>query len=404
MNLNNRIKLSTMMFLEFFIWGAWFVTMGTYLGKNLLSDGVQIGSAYSTQSLGAIIAPFIIGLIADRFFAAQKILGFLHLMGGILLWFASTALNFESFFPFVLGYMIAYMPTLALVNSISFKQMTDPGKEFPSIRVFGTIGWIVAGILIGLLNWEQGGNLVMTFKMASIASIILGLFSFALPHTPPAKKGEKTSFGDIIGLDAIGLLKNKSYLLFFLASVAICIPLAFYYNFTNPFLNEVGMKSAAGIQSLGQVSETLFMILMPLFFVRLGVKKMLAIGMIAWVVRYLFFAFGNAESNYWMLIGGIVLHGICYDFFFVTGQIYTDRLAGERFKSAAQGFITLATYGVGMLFGSIISGMVVDKYAGQGGHDWHSIWVIPAGIAALVTLLFLLFFKDNNKPATETAN
>ncbi|MDR6786374.1 nucleoside transporter [Pedobacter africanus] len=404
MNLNNRIKLSTMMFLEFFIWGAWFVTMGTYLGKNLLSDGVQIGSAYSTQSLGAIIAPFIIGLIADRFFAAQKILGFLHLLGGILLWFASTALNFESFFPFVLGYMIAYMPTLALVNSISFKQMTDPGKEFPSIRVFGTIGWIVAGILIGMLNWEQGGNLVMTFKMASIASIILGLFSFALPHTPPAKKGEKTSFGDIIGLDAIGLLKNKSYLLFFLASVAICIPLAFYYNFTNPFLNEVGMKSAAGIQSLGQVSETLFMILMPLFFVRLGVKKMLAIGMIAWVIRYLFFAFGNAESNYWMLIGGIVLHGICYDFFFVTGQIYTDRLAGERFKSAAQGFITLATYGVGMLFGSIISGMVVDKYAGQGGHDWHSIWVIPAGIAALVTLLFLLFFKDNNKPASETAN
>jgi len=404
MNLNNRIKLSTMMFLEFFIWGAWFVTMGTYLGKNLLSDGVQIGSAYSTQSLGAILAPFIIGLIADRFFAAQKILGFLHLTGGILLWFASTALNFESFFPFVLGYMIAYMPTLALVNSISFKQMKDPGKEFPSIRVFGTIGWIIAGLVIGWLNWEQGGNLVMTFKMASVASIILGLFSFILPHTPPAKKGEKTSFGDIIGLDAIGLLKNKSYLLFFLASVAICIPLAFYYNFTNPFLNEAGMKSAAGVQSLGQVSETLFMLLMPLFFVRLGVKKMLAIGMIAWIVRYLFFAYGNADANYWMLIGGIVLHGICYDFFFVTGQIYTDRLAGERFKSAAQGFITLATYGVGMLIGSIISGMVVDKYAVTGGHDWYHIWIIPAGIAAVVAILFLLFFKDSNKPTSEIAD
>jgi nucleoside transporter len=404
MNLNNRIKLSTMMFLEFFIWGAWFVTMGTYLGKNLLSDGVQIGSAYSTQSLGAIIAPFIIGLIADRFFAAQKILGFLHLAGGILLWFASTSLNFESFFPFILGYMIAYMPTLALVNSISFKQMTDPGKEFPSIRVFGTIGWIIAGLAIGWLNWEQEGNLVMTFKMASIASIILGLFSFMLPHTPPAKKGEKTSFGDIIGLDAIGLLKNKSYLLFFIASVAICIPLAFYYNFTNPFLNEVGMKSAAGVQSLGQVSETLFMLLMPLFFVRLGVKKMLAIGMFAWVVRYLFFAFGNADTNYWMLIGGIVLHGICYDFFFVTGQIYTDKLAGERFKSAAQGFITLATYGVGMLFGSIISGMVVDKYVVEGGHDWHNIWIIPASIAAVVVVLFLLLFKDKNKTTSEAVN
>lgn len=398
MNPTIRVKLSFMMFLEFFIWGAWFVTMGTYLGKNLLSNDVQIGSAYSTQSLGAIIAPFIIGLIADKFFSAQKVLGFLHLMGGILLWFASTSLDFDSFFPFILGYMIAYMPTLALVNSISFKQMTNPGKEFPSIRVFGTIGWIIAGLVIGWLNWEQDGNLILTFKMASVASIILGLFSFILPNTPPVKKEEKTTFGEIIGLDAIGLLKNKSYLLFFLSSVAICIPLAFYYNFTNPFLNEVGMKSAAGIQSLGQVSETLFMLLMPLFFVRLGVKKMLAIGMIAWVARYLFFAFGNADTNYWMLIAGIVLHGICYDFFFVTGQIYTDRLAGEKFKSAAQGFITLATYGVGMLIGSIISGMVVDKYAIEGGgHMWYNIWIIPASIAAIVVILFLIFFKDNNK-------
>jgi nucleoside transporter len=404
MNLNNRIKLSTMMFLEFFIWGSWFVTMGTYLGKNLSSGGVDIGSAYSTQSLGAIIAPFIIGLIADKFFAAQRILGVLHLIGAALLWFAADALDFDSFFPFILGYMIAYMPTLALVNSISFKQMTDPGKEFPSIRVFGTIGWIVAGLTIGWLNWEQDGNLVLTFKMAAVASLILGLFSFVLPHTPPVKKGEKTSFGDIIGLDAIGLLKNRSFLIFFLSSVAICVPLAFYYNFTNPFLNEVGMKGAAGVQSLGQVSETLFMLLMPLFFVRLGVKKMLAIGMIAWVLRYLFFAFGNADANYWMLIGGIVLHGICYDFFFVTGQIYTDRLAGDRFKSAAQGFITLATYGVGMLIGSIISGMVVDKHVVGDGHDWYSIWIVPAAIAAGVALLFLLFFKDNNKAETTTAS
>lgn len=399
MNSTNRIKLSTMMFLEFFIWGSWFVTMGTYLGKNLLSDGVQIGSAYSTQSLGAIIAPFIIGLIADRFFAAQKILGFLHLAGGILLWLASTSLNFESFFPFILGYMIAYMPTLALVNSISFKQMSDPGKEFPTIRVFGTIGWIVAGIVIGWLNWEQDGNLVLTFKMASVASIALGLFSFLLPNTPPVKKGEKTSLGDILGLDAIGLLKNRSYLTFFLASVAICVPLAFYYNFTNPFLNESGMKGAAGVQTLGQVSETLFMVLMPLFFVRLGVKKMLAIGMIAWVVRYLLFAFGNADTNYWMLIGGIVLHGICYDFFFVTGQIYTDKQAGEKFKSAAQGFITLATYGVGMLIGSIISGMVVDKYVVGSGHDWYNIWIVPAIIAAVVSVLFMLIFREKAEAA-----
>ncbi|MEE1947179.1 nucleoside permease [Pedobacter sp. KR3-3] len=402
MNTTTRFKLSFMMFLEFFIWGAWFVTMGTYLSKNLMSNDVQIGSAYSTQSLGAIIAPFIIGLIADKFFAAQKVLGVLHLAGGVLLWLAATSLNFDSFFPFILGYMIAYMPTLALVNSISFKQMNDPGKEFPAIRVFGTIGWIIAGLVIGWLNWEQKGNLILTFKMASVASIILGLFSFILPNTPPAKKNEKTTFGEIIGLDAIGLLANRSYLLFFLASVAICIPLAFYYNFTNPFLNEVGMKSAAGVQSLGQVSETVFMILMPLFFVRLGVKKMLAIGMIAWVARYLFFAFGNADANYWMLIAGIVLHGICYDFFFVTGQIYTDKLAGEKFKSAAQGFITLATYGVGMLAGSFISGIIVNKYViATGGHHWYDIWIIPAGIAFVVFLLFVLLFRDKNKDVTE---
>jgi len=400
MNATIRTKLSLMMFLEFFIWGSWFVTMGTYLAKNLSSDGVQIGSAYSTQSFGAILAPFIIGLIADKFFAAQKILGILHLAGGLLLWFAASSLTFESFFPLILGYMIAYMPTLALVNSISFKQMKDPGKEFPAIRVFGTIGWIVAGLLIGWMNWEQDGNLILTFKTAAGASIVLGLFSFLLPHTPPAKKEEKTSFGEIIGLDAIGLLKNRSYLLFFLASVAICVPLAFYYNFTNPFLNESGVKGAAGVQSLGQVSETLFMLLMPLFFARLGVKKMLAIGMLAWVIRYLLFAYGNADANYWMLIGGIVLHGICYDFFFVTGQIYTDKLAGEKFKSAAQGFITLATYGVGMLIGSFVSGMVVDKYVVADGHNWYSIWIIPATIAAAVTLLFILFFKDNNKELT----
>lgn len=404
MDFTIRLKLSTMMFLEFFIWGAWFVTMGTFLGKSLTANDVQIGSAYSTQSLGAIIAPFIIGLIADKFFSAQKVLGVLHLVGAALLWLAGTSIHFDSFFPLILGYMVAYMPTLALVNSISFNQMKDPGKEFPSIRVFGTIGWIVAGVLIGWLNWEQSGNLVLTFKMAAVASLILGLLSFILPHTPPVKKGEKTTIAEIIGLDAIGLLKNKSYLIFFIASVAICVPLAFYYNFTNPFLNEAGVKGAAGIQTLGQASETLFMILMPLFFARLGVKKMLAIGMVAWVIRYLFFAFGNAQSNYWMLIGGIVLHGICYDFFFVTGQIYTDKLAGEKFKSAAQGFITLATYGVGMLIGSYVSGMVVNKYVVSGGHNWNSIWIIPAIIAAAVALLFILLFKDKNKSDIEAIN
>ncbi|HMG09799.1 MAG TPA: nucleoside permease [Mucilaginibacter sp.] len=397
-----RVKLSTMMFLEFFIWGAWFVTMGTYLTVTLKATGTQNAGAYATQSLGAIIAPFVIGLIADKYFSAQKILGILHLLGAASLFYATTIADFDKFYPNILFYMIIYMPTLALVNSVSFKQMKDPSKEFPPIRVFGTAGWIVAGLIIGWLGWEKSGSLVLTFKMAAGASLILGLLSFTLPDTPPVKKGQKTSFGDIIGLDSIGLLKNRSYLTFFLASVAICIPLAFYYNFTNPFLNEVGMTAAAGKQSMGQMSELLFMAAMPLFFVRLGVKKMLAVGMLAWVLRYIFFAYGNVGGDYWMLIAGIVMHGICYDFFFVTGQIYTDNLAGERFKSAAQGFITLATYGVGMLIGSYISGPIVDHWKTSATtHNWQTIWLIPAGIAAVVLIFFLLLFKDKTSMATK---
>jgi nucleoside transporter len=393
-----RVKLSTMMFLEFFIWGAWFVTMGTYLMTSLHATGTQNAGAYLTQAFGAVLAPFIIGLIADKYFSAQKILGVLHLIGAALLFYESIAPDFAAFYPGILAYMIVYMPTLALVNSVSFKQMKDPSKDFPLIRIFGTAGWMVAGLVIGWLNWEHSGSLALTFKMAAGASLLLGLMSFTLPDTPPGKKGKKTTIGEIIGLDSIGLLKHRSYLVFFLASVAICIPLAFYYNFTNPFLNEVGMKRAAAVQGLGQFSELFFMAAMPFFFVRLGVKKMLAAGMLAWGLRYVCFAFGDAGSNYWMLVGGIVLHGICYDFFFVTGQIYTDRFAGERFKSAAQGFITLATYGLGMMIGYYISGPIVDHWkTGPAMHDWKSIWLIPGGISVGVMLLFLLFFSDKNR-------
>lgn len=395
MKLAVRLQLSTMMFLEFFIWGAWFVTMGTFLFNDLHTDAKDVGYAYLTQSIGAIIAPFIVGLIADRFIAAQLILGILHLIGAFLLWLAGSSADFGTFYPLLLFYMILYMPTLALVNSISFRQMDDPSKKFPAIRVWGTIGWIIAGLTIGWLGWEKSNALSLTFKMASVASGLLGFLSFTLPNTPPLKRNEKVSVGELLGLDAIRLLKQRSYLLFFLSSVAICIPLAFYYNFTNPFLNEAGMSSAAGKQSLGQMSELLFMLIMPLFFARLGVKKMLALGMLAWVIRYIFFAFGNVEANYWMLIGGIVLHGICYDFFFVTGQIYTDSVAGEKFKSAAQGLITLATYGVGMLIGFLISGPIVDAYKlADGTHNWQTVWLIPAGIALAVLLLFLLLFKE----------
>ncbi len=389
-----RLKLSLMMFLQFFIWGAWFVTMGTFLAADLSASGSQISLAYLTQSLGAIAAPFIIGLIADQFFSAQKVLGILHVAGAALLFFASTQSTFGAFFPVILAYMILYMPTLALVNSVSFRQMANPEKQFPAVRVLGTIGWIVAGVIIGWLSWEQQGQLAQTFRMAAVASLILGVFSFLLPATPPARRGEKATVRDILGLEAVGLLKNRSYLVFFLSSIAICVPLAFYYNFTNLFLNEIGVQSAAAVQSLGQVSEVLFLLLMPFLLVRLGVKITLAIGMAAWALRYVFFAFGDAGGLFWMLLIGIVLHGICYDFFFVAGQIYTDKFAGARFRSAAQGLITLATYGAGILIGSLVAGPIVDRFATADGHVWTQIWVVPAVIAGVVLLLFLALFKD----------
>lgn len=397
MKIATRLQLSLMMFLNFFVWGIWFVTMGTYLSKSLHASDVQNGLAYGTQSLGAIIAPFVIGLIADKFFSAQKILGILHLLGGILMYYISLKSDFSSFYPAILTYMILYMPTLALVNAISFKQMNNPEKEFSFIRVWGTIGWIIAGLLIGWLELEQNGTLVNTFKISAAVSVVLGIFSFTLPDTPPQNTGKKISFGEIIGLDALKLLKDKNFLIFFLSSLLICIPLAFYYQETNLFLNEIKMNGAAAKMSMGQMSETIFLFLMPLFFVRLGVKKMLLAGMIAWLIRYLFFAYGNVESGISLLYLGIILHGVCYDFFFVTGQIYTDEKAGPAIRSSAQGMITLATYGVGMLIGFWFAGLMTAQFKTPDGHIWKTIWLIPAGISAIMVVFFGIFFKDTKK-------
>jgi len=397
MKIATRLQLSFMMFLNFFVWGIWFVTMGTYLSKSLHASDVQNGLAYGTQSLGAIIAPFVIGLIADKFFSAQKILGILHLLGGALMYYISLKSDFSSFYPAILTYMILYMPTLALVNAISFKQMNNPEKEFSFIRVWGTIGWIIAGLLIGWLELEQNGTLVNTFKISAAVSVVLGIFSFTLPDTPPQNTGKKISFGEIIGLDALKLLKDKNFLIFFLSSLLICIPLAFYYQETNLFLNEIKMKEAATKMSMGQISELIFMFLMPLLFLKLGVKKMLLAGMIAWLIRYLFFAYGNVESGISLLYLGIILHGICYDFFFVTGQIYTDEKAGPAIRSSAQGMITLATYGVGMLIGFWFAGLMTAQFKTPDGHIWKTIWLIPAGISAIMVVFFGIFFKDTKK-------
>jgi len=388
-------RLCAMMFLQFFIWGAWFVTLGTYLVQGpLQASASQVATAFLSQSIGAIAAPFLVGLIADRYFAAQRILAVLHLAGAVLMWVAATATDFNTFVACIMGYMLLFMPTLALANSIAMRHMQAPEKQFPPVRVTGTIGWIIAGLLIGWLGWEQGLRLELTFKMAAAASLLLGVYAFTLPHTPPVGRQANAGIGQVLGLDALKLLKSRAYLVFFLASIAICVPLSFYYNFTNPFLNDLGVSGAAGLQSLGQVSEVLLMLAMPFLFVRLGVKAMLGIGMAAWVLRYGMFAYGDAGSGFSLLVIGIVLHGICYDFFFVTGQIYTNAHAGPQYRSSAQGFITLATYGVGMLIGTFLSGAVVEHYTTAAGPNWQQIWLFPAGVALAVLLAFLFLFRD----------
>ncbi len=399
---STKYQLSFMMFLEFFIWGGWFVTMGSFLGSNLGASGAETGMAYSTQSWGAIIAPFIIGMIADRYFNAEKILGVLHLVGAVLMYMMSQATEFSTFYPYVLGYMITYMPTLALVNSVSFNQMSDPAKQFPMVRVWGTIGWILAGLAISFLfKWDSEANIANgmlsnTFVMVAIASVALGVFSFFLPKTPPtANRNKKASISDILGLDALKLLKDRNFLIFFLSSFLICIPLAFYYQNISLFLTEYKVDNSTAWASLGQISEVAFMLLLPFFFKKYGFKNTVLFGMLAWVIRYVLFAYGNNGDLFFMLITGIALHGICYDFFFVSGQIYTDSKAGEKVKSAAQGLITLATYGIGMLVGFWVAGKIVDANLVESGlHSWESIWIFPALFAVGVLIVFALLFKN----------
>ncbi len=408
-----KFQLSFMMFLEFFIWGAWFVTLGTFLVNNLGASEFEKANVFSTQSWGAIIAPFIIGLIADRFFNAEKILGILHIIGAGLMYMLFKSENVAAFYPYVLVYMILYMPTLALVNSVSFRQMKNPEKEFPSIRIFGTIGWILAGFIISyVFQWDNeqnnatNGTLKNTFLMASIASLLLGLFSFSLPKTPPKKAEKGASVSQILGLDALKLLKDKNFLIFFISSVLICIPLAFYYANANQFLTEVGMENPTGKMTIGQISEVLFLLLIPFLFKRFGFKKTILIGMAAWAIRYLLFAYGNAGELSFMLLLGIALHGICYDFFFVSGQIYTDSKAGEKYKSSAQGLITLATYGIGQLIGFWVAGYVGTHYKDlaqvSAGEFWKQVWIVPAIIAAIVMVLFAISFNDKSQNKTAT--
>ena len=392
--------LSLMMFLEYFVWGSWYVTMGTYMSENLQATGVQIGAAYGALAIATMISPFFIGMIADRFFAAQRIMGVLHLLGGVLLFMATKITDNTLFYWVILFYSLLYMPTIALSNSVAFSQMSDPGKQFPWIRVFGTIGWIVAGLLIGSLGIEKTPS---TFYMAAGVSVLLGLISFILPNTPPKGSAAGASASDALGAQAFVLFRDRPYPIFFIAAILVCIPLSFYYGFANLFLNEVGMQNAAGKMILGQVSEAVFILAIPFLFNRIGVKNMLLLGMLAWILRYVCFAYGDTGANTWMLYAGIMLHGVCYDFFFVTGYMYTEKKAGERIKNAAQGLFTFATYGLGMFIGTYFSGFIADKYKTAEGHNWQSIWYVPAYIAVGVLVYFLFFFKERKEIAASTA-
>ena len=395
-----RLKLSVMMFLQYIVWGAWFVPIGTYLGETLGFPGEQIGLVVGTTAIGAIVSPFFVGMVADRYFATERLLAVVHLLGGAVLFAASLQTSFGAMYVVLLAYSLLYMPTLALTNSISFRQMTDPGREFPGVRVLGTIGWIVAGLVVGFLGLEATAR---PMQIGAAVSVVLGLYCLVLPHTPPAKVADSVTAHNVLGLDALRLLRERAFAVFVLGSFLICIPLQFYYAFTNLFLNELGVENAAGKMTLGQMSEIGFMLLMPWFLVRFGVKNLLLIGMLAWAARYVLFAYGDPGGGMWMLYGGILLHGICYDFFFVTGQIYVDRKAPADLRAAAQGFITLVTYGVGGFIGTWLSGRIVDAYATTGGsHAWPEIWPIPAAWAAVVLILFALFFTYRETPGETT--
>ena len=405
-----RLRLSVMMFLEYFIWGAWYVTLSTWLAQTLHFSGDHIGIIFGTTTIGAIVSPFLVGLMADELFANQHLLAVLHGIGGVLLWFASMQTQFGPMYWILLIYSLLYMPTMALTNALAFRQMKDPRQDFGSIRALGTAGWIVAGLTISAISRLFVSNAEATavpIRMAAGASILFGLYALTLPHTPPLRAAHGFKITNIFPPDVFNLFKNRNFAIFALASFLICIPLQFYYTFTNLFLNEIHMNYVAAKMSMGQMSELLFMLTLPFFFKRLGIKRTLMLGMFAWVARYFMFGYGNAGPLAWMLYLGIILHGICYDFFFVMGQVYVDQKAPTALRAAAQGLMTFLTYGIGMFVGSLFCGRIVDMYAttapdGSVLHNWRNIWMVPALAAAMVLLIFWFGFRDEKPAATET--
>lgn len=394
-----KIQLSSMMFIQYFIWGAWYVTLGAYLNKNVFVNGgpiggVEIGLAYGTMAIASMISPFIIGMIADRFFSANRVMAFLNFVGGGLMFWLSTINDFHLFFPILLLYAICYMPTVTLSNSISFANLNDPGKEFSRIRLLGSFGWIISGLFVSFLNIEDT-NLI--FHTAGIVSIIGGVLALTLPYKAP-EKGEKASFASIIGLDALGLMKQNSFLILFIFSVLTCIPLAFYDSFTSLYLQQSGIANIAAAMSLGQVAEVIFLFTFPFFFAKLRYKGSIGIAILVWMTLYGFFALGHITGNEIFLYSALPFHGFCFTFFFVSGQLFVEEKAPSNLKNSAQGLIAFATYGLGKWLGTFISGNVTEHYKlADGTYDWTPIWVVPLVIITLVFIGFMLFFneKDN---------
>jgi len=398
MKTKTYFSLSFMMFIEFFIWGVWYVSAGNYLSV-IGFEGDEIGKAFSTLAWGSIIAAFFVSLIADKFFSAQKLNGFLHLMAGLLMFWVSQIKEPGLFFWVLLLYMICYMPTIAITTTIALRHTPNAGKQFPRIRVLGTIGWVVGGIMISWLDLEMGPYPMI---LAAGASILLGIYSFFLPDTPPQRKDEKVKIKDILGLDALKMLKNRSFAILIISILLISIPFAMYFQYTNISMNEAGIEDVAGLMSMGQMSEVIFMLLMPLLFIRLGIKRMLLMGMVAWIIRYALFAFGNSAELISFFYIGIILHGVCYDFFYVTAQIYFDKKAPGHLRASFQGLITFITYGLGWLIGTNLSGWELERaQIMEGGevvgHNWQSLMLVPAEIALVVTILFIIFFKQEKE-------
>ena len=396
-----KFRLSVMMFLQFFIWGSWFVTIGVYLRNGMKFDA-GLGTAYSVGPIAAIISPIFLGVIADRFFPTQAVLGGMHLVGGLLMLCIPWSIQQEMagshgmFFWVLLAYSLCYMPTLGLTNTLAMRNVTSAEKDFPVIRVFGTVGWIAAGLLVGTVLKADATALPM--QIAAVASFALGVFSFFLPHTPAPAKGQKASVSQALGLESLSMLKDLNFLVFAIASLLICIPLQAYYAYAATFITDAKFGSAAGTMFWGQVSEIIFMLVIPLLFRRLGVKWMLAVGMACWVLRYALFAIAAPDAVKWMIVAGIVVHGICYDFFFVTGQIYTDQKAPAHIRGQAQGFLVVLTQGLGMWLGAKLNQTLFVAKVGSltGGAAlsyWQSFWWVPCSMAAGIFLIFVLLFR-----------